>query len=230
MAKKKKEGAEAPDNGKQGKSRTAHGHEIVTGCEGDTWSVRVFFGKQLRTTIEGLPYEGDAYWAGDDWALANRVLIPQWKQAGKDFAPVVLEAGEEVVRLVARREPDEALAYAEQYIEAMHETDRAKVKEKQRLRAEYILKMREFDAIEEGLEAKIADLKDALKAAGEEREKYQAECRDPQVTMNFVFDRKRAQQGDIEDLSLNSDQDAPDLLAGLGAAKPKPKDGGEARP
>lgn len=221
----------ADDDSKQGASRHAHGQDIVTSYEGDAgWSVRIFFGQQLRHTIFGQRHEGDAYWAGDDWALANRVLVPDTKETGGEYVPIVFEAGKEVVRLTPRKSAADALEHAEQYIEAMHENDREKVVKKQRRRAEYILRMREFDAVDAGIEKKIADLKEALKLAGERRAAYIEEVNNPQVAFNFVFDRKKAKQQDIED--------ATKLLKDLGAAPPKdPKrgkdgeaSGGEAHP
>jgi hypothetical protein len=212
---KKKQGVE--DDSKQGTARHAHGHEIVTSYEGEgSWSVKVFHGQQLRQTITGQRYEGDAYWVGDDWAHIHRVLVPDSKVIGQEYAPVIFESGKELMRLACKRTAGEALEHAEQYIEAIHLADRERVAMKQTLRAEYILKMREFDAIEAGLEKKIADLKETLKLAQQRRADFKEECSNPQVTFNFVFDRKKAKQQDIED--------ARSMLKDLGAAPPKRED------
>ncbi|MBL9102139.1 MAG: hypothetical protein JNL82_14340 [Myxococcales bacterium] len=218
MAGKKRKGVNlgADDDSKQGTSRTAHHHDITTSYDGEgSWSVKVFFGDQLRQTIKGFRFEGDAYWAGDDWAHLNRILVPDTKVAGKDqFAPVVFENGVELVRLAPRSTATEALDYAEQYVDQMRLADRERVEKKQAKRAEYILKMREFDLVEAGLEKKVEDAKEALKLLQERREEYIESVRNPQVSFNFVFDRKKAKQTDIED--------ATNMLAGLGAKPPKP--------
>jgi hypothetical protein len=209
----------AEDDSKQGTSRRAHYHDIVTTYDGEgSWSVKIFFGDQLRHTITGLRFEGDAYWAGDDWAQMNRVLVPDTKLLkcdGKEqFAPVVFENGVELTRLLPRPNAVDALDHAEQYVEQMRAADRERVEKKQALRAVYILKMREFAAIKEGLEKRIADAKEALKLAEEREAEWIESVRNPQVTFNFVFDRKKAKQADIED--------SVGLLQGLGAKPPKP--------
>jgi len=199
MANTKKKKAE--DDSKQGASRTAFGHDIVTSYDGEgSWSVKIFYEEVHRQTLVGLRYEGDARWAGEDWAHLNRVLVPDAKLVGRDFYPIVYgEKGVEVARLSCRATEFEAVDYATQYIEQVRIVDREKVRKKQERRAEWILKMEEFDAIEANLEKKIADFKEALKLAQEQRLEWIEGSRNPQIEFNFVFDRKRARQVDIED-------------------------------
>jgi hypothetical protein len=198
MAARKKK---AEDDSKQGASRTAFGHDIVTSYDGEgAWSVKIFYEEAHRQTLVGLRYEGDARWAGEDWAHLNRVLVPDAKLVGRDFYPIVYgEKGVEVARLSCRATEFEAVDYATQYIEQLRIVDREKVRKKQERRAEWILKMEEFDAIEANLEKKIADFKEALKLAQEQRLEWIEGSRNPQIEFNFVFDRKRARQVDIED-------------------------------
>lgn len=202
MASSKKKKADGDDS-KQGASRTAFGHDIVTSYDGEgSWSVKIFYEDALRQTLVGLRFEGDARWAGEDWAHLNRVLVPDAKLVGRDFYPIVFgEKGVEVARLSPRGTEFEAIDYATQYIEQLRVIDREKVRKKQERRAEWILKMEEFDAIEANLEAKIADCKEALKLAQERRLEWIEGSRNPQIEFNFVFDRKRARQVDIEDVA-----------------------------
>lgn len=199
MATTKKKKVE--DDSKQGASRTAFGHDIITSYDGEgSWSVKIFYEEAHRQTLVGLRYEGDARWAGEDWAHLNRVLVPDAKLVGRDFYPIVYgERGVEVARLSCRATEFEAVDYATQYIEQLRIVDREKVRKKQERRAEWILKMEEFDAIEANLEKKIADFKEALKLAQERRLEWIEGSRNPQIEFNFVFDRKRARQVDIED-------------------------------
>ena len=52
-----------------GRKRHAFGHDIDTIYRGESgWAVQIAHGGVLRKTLEGFRHEGEAYWAGEDWA------------------------------------------------------------------------------------------------------------------------------------------------------------------
>lgn len=220
MSKPKKKGEEA------GRTRTAFGHDIVTRSLGDGgWCVQVMAGGQVRRVLDGFRFEGEAYWAGEDWAEMHRLLCADTRRRGDEWEPIVKEMGKVIHELPPRRSATEAMAVAEQYCNQLHEHDRKRVLKKQELRAEYILRMREFDALEVELDKKMAVIKEAKKLLETRRQEFKAEVKDPQIPFNFVFDRRKsAEESEAEEV----DGDATSLLAQMGVQPPK-DGGGEAR-